>query len=230
MRRPSLCCKAACPGDAQTNKSALLPTSPACHSTSHPMLQATEFQQELDNILYYWATYVPDHEHGGFYGQLDNDNRPNPLAPKGSVLNARILWTFAAAYRHSRDPAHLAVAHRAYAYFTAHFIDPDFGGVYWTVDYLGRPLDTKKQVYAIAFTIYALSEFYLASQDAESKALAIELYQTLVRHAYDDQHSGYFEAFQRDWSEISDLRLSAKDANEKKSMNTHLHVIEGFAN
>ena len=32
------------------------------------------------------------------------------------------------------------------------------------------------------------------------------------------------------WKEIEDLRLSEKDANEKKSMNTHLHMLEGFAN
>ncbi|RZK22949.1 MAG: N-acyl-D-glucosamine 2-epimerase [Hymenobacter sp.] len=193
------------------------------------MLQAAEFQQELANILRYWATYVPDYEHGGFYGQLDNDNRPNPLAPKGSVLNARILWTFAAAYGHSRDPAHLAVAHRAYAYFTAHFIDPDFGGVYWTVDYLGQPLDTKKQLYALAFSIYGLAEYYRASGEAAALAHAQALFQVIEARSFDPGRGGYFEAFSREWQPLDDLRLSAKDANEQKTMNTHLHILEAYA-
>jgi mannobiose 2-epimerase len=50
----------------------------------------------------------------------------------------------------------------------------------------------------------------------------------LVKHSYDTIKTGYLEAFTRDWQPINDLRLSAKDANEKKTMNTHLHVLEGL--
>lgn len=193
------------------------------------MLQAAEFQQELANILRYWATYVPDHEHGGFHGQLANDNQPNPLAPKGSVLNARILWTFAAAYGHSHDPAHLAVARRAYEYLTTRFFDLDLGGVYWTVDYLGQPLDTKKQIYALAFSLYGLAEYYRASRDEAALNHAQALFRTIEARSFDRLRGGYLEAFARDWQPLGDLRLSAKDANEKKTMNTHLHVLEAYA-
>jgi len=192
-------------------------------------MQATEFQQELANILAYWATYVPDQAHGGFYGQLDNDNQPNPQAPKGSVLNARILWTFAAAYRHGRDPAHLAVARRAYDYLTTYFLDPDFGGVYWTVDHLGQPLETKKQLYALAFSLYGLAEYYRASGEAAALAHAQALFQTIEARSFDPVRGGYLEAFARDWQPLGDLRLSAKDANEQKTMNTHLHILEAYA-
>ena len=41
---------------------------------------------------------------------------------------------------------------------------------------------------------------------------------------------GYFEAFTRTWAPIADLRLSEKDANEKKTMNTHLHILEAYTN
>ena len=192
------------------------------------MLQAAEFQQELDNILRYWATQVPDPKHGGFYGQLNNDNEPNPLAPKGSVLNARILWTFAAAYGHSHDPAHLAVARRAYDYLAAHFLDPEHGGVYWTVDYLGQPLDTKKQLYALAFSLYGLAEYYRASGEAAALSHAQALFRTIEARSFDAQRGGYFEAFARDWQPLADLRLSAKDANAQKTMNTHLHILEAY--
>jgi len=193
------------------------------------MLQAAEFEQELASILRYWATHVPDPVHGGFYGQVSNSNEPNPLAPKGSVLNARILWTFAAAYNYTHDPAHLAVARRAYEYLAAHFLDPAHGGVYWTVDYLGQPLDTKKQLYALAFSLYGLAEYYRASGDAAALGQAQALFDTIEARSFDPVHGGYFEAFARDWLPLADARLSAKDADAPKTMNTHLHILEAYA-
>jgi mannobiose 2-epimerase len=189
----------------------------------------TELTAELQQILDYWTQYTVDVENGGFYGKISNDNQVENTEPKGAVLNARVLWSFAAA--HNLNPAHkLDLADRAYRYILDHFIDKTYGGVYWTVDFQGRPLDTKKQVYAIAFTIYALSEFFLAKGDEEIKNHAIALYHDLVKHSYDQEHGGYLEAFSREWQELGDLRLSDKDANEKKTMNTHLHVLEAFTN
>jgi mannobiose 2-epimerase len=189
-----------------------------------------ELQDELKNILTWWAIVTPDKVNGGFYGKVDNDNQVVAEAPKGSVLNARILWSFAAAYNHQPEPEYLLIADRAYQYISDHFIDKEQGGVYWLVDYKGKPLDPKKQVYAISFTIYALSEYYRASKIETVKQNAIDLFYLLVEKAYDPVKTGYFEAFTKDWKPIDDLRLSAKDANEKKTMNTHLHVLEGYTN
>src|SRR6202012_3370352 len=127
--------------------------------------------------------------------------------PKGSVLNARILWTFSVAYNQNPEAVYLEMANRSYQYINKYIIDNEFGGVYWSVDYEGNPLDTKKQVYAIAFTIYALSEFYLASGREEIKQQAIDLFYLLVNKAYDPVQTGYFEAFTKDWQPIDDLRL-----------------------
>jgi len=189
-----------------------------------------ELTDELKNILTWWVNHAPDNISGGFYGKIDNDNQITPDSPKGSVLNARILWSFAAAYNHQPESEYLAMADRAYQYIVNHFIDEEEGGVYWSVDYKGEPLDTKKQVYAIAFAIYALSEYYRASKTENAKQLAIDLFYLLVEKAYDPVKTGYFEAFTKNWQPIADLRLSAKDANEKKTMNTHLHVLEGYTN
>jgi len=189
-----------------------------------------ELTSELEQILYYWSTKTPDNINGGFVGEIDHNDQVVPGAPKGSVLNARILWAFSAAFNHDPKPQYLEMATRAYKYICAHIIDPDFGGVYWSVDYKGAPLDTKKQVYAIAFTIYAFSEFYMASGNEAAMEKAIEFFYLLVERAYDPANTGYFEAFTKEWSAIEDLRLSAKDENEKKTMNTHLHVLEGYTN
>ena len=194
------------------------------------MLRAAEFQAELNNILTYWRTYAPDETEGGFLGKIDNNNRPTPDAPKGAVLHARILWTFAAACNHQPNAENLAVARRAYDYITTHFLDAEHGGVYWSVDYQGRPLDTKKQIYALAFTIYGLSEYHRASGDKAALAHAQALFRSIEAHSFDSARGGYLEAFARDWQPLGDLRLSAKDANEKKTMNTHLHILEAYAN
>ena len=187
-------------------------------------------QEELDRILLYWIQYVPDKTHGGFYGKIDHDNMVSENAPKGSVLNSRILWAFSASYNFTKNDAYKIIADRAFDYFVQYFIDEKYGGVYWTVDFYGAPADTKKQTYAVAFAVYGLSEYYKINQSSKAKQIAIDLYHTILTHTQDEKYGGYFEAFARDWTELADLRLSAKDANEKKSMNTHLHVIEAFAN
>jgi len=189
-----------------------------------------ETEQELENILSYWMKHTLDFTNGGFYGKIDNDNKIYEDAPKGSVLNSRILWTFSAAYNLTNKPAYLQTAERAFKYISRYFVDKEYGGIYWSVDKRGDPLDTKKQIYALSFAVYGLSEYFVASKDERAKQLAIDLYKVIVDRSYDKLNGGYIEALTRDWKEISDLRLSAKDSNEKKSMNTHLHVLEGFAN
>ena len=186
--------------------------------------------QELDRILSYWEIFTPDTENGGYIGKIDHENKVYPKAAKGSVMHSRILWAFSAAYVFTKNASYYALAKRAFEYLIQHFVDKEFGGVYWTVNYRGEPLDTKKQIYALAFAVYGLSEYYKAFGDEEAKQAAIKLYLAIVDHSYDKKYCGYLEAFSRNWQDMTDVRLSDKDSNEKKSMNTHLHVLEAFAN
>ncbi|WP_426671046.1 AGE family epimerase/isomerase [Mucilaginibacter sp. McL0603] len=189
-----------------------------------------ELSAELGYIMDYWINNTQDIAEGGFYGKIDNDNRVIPASPKGSVLNARILWSFSAAYNLTDKKEYLEIADKAYQYIIDYIIDRQFGGVYWTVDHLGNKLDIKKQVYASAFAIYAFSEYYKATGKKDVLNEAIRLFMLLVDKSFDQHKTGYLEAFTEDWQPIGDLRLSAKDANEKKTMNTHLHVLEGYTN
>ena len=104
------------------------------------------------------------------------------------------------------------------------------GGVFWELDAEGNPINTRKQVYAQAFMIYALSEYYMFSKNKEPLNWAIELYELVEKYAKDYIFKGYIEAFNIDWSPIADMRLSDKDENEAKTMNTHLHVLEAYTN
>ena len=191
----------------------------------------TEMQDVLQkNILRFWLDKMVDQEHGGFYGRIDGHEHLHADAEKGAILNARILWAFSAAYRVLGDKTYLEAASRAKHYIIDYFIDPEYGGVYWSLDCNGKPLDTKKQFYAIGFAIYGMSEYARATGDAEALKVAIDLYRCIEEHALDHEYNGYIEAMTRDWQPIADMRLSELDANYPKSQNTHLHIIEPYTN
>ena len=196
---------------------------------------ATQLKSELTkNILPYWMGRVPDPD-GGMYGRITGDDIVDPSAPIGNIMTARVLWTFASAYRlfkDSGDPAsakqYLEMAIMARNLIINRFYDPEFGGTYWSLNPDQTPLDTKKQIYAIAFTIYGLAELNRATGDGKALEYAIKLFNSIEEHSFDAVRGGYFEAFTREWAEIEDMRLSDKDANESKTMNTHLHVLEAY--
>lgn len=185
---------------------------------------------ELINILDYWLKNTIDKENGGFIGEINHQNVINNNSEKGAVLNARILWSFSAAYAVEKNPEYLKTAKRAFQYIKDYFFDKEFGGIFWSVNADGKPKDTKNQIYAIAFVIYGLSEFYKIFKNEDALELAQSLFYKIELYSKDYKNKGYLEAFTRDWQEIEDLRLSEKDANEKKTMNTHLHIVEAYAN
>jgi mannobiose 2-epimerase len=189
-----------------------------------------EVSHELFSILDYWAHHTIDEGHGGFFGKVDIENVADHDAVKGVVLNSRILWTFSAAYLVEKKQPWLDIASRAYKYIVDHFIDRKYGGVYWSVDSKGTMLDGRKQIYGVAFCIYGLSEYYKASGEKIALHLAKDLFDQIEKHSFDQKNGGYLEAFTQGWKLNGDLRLSEKDENEKKTMNTHLHIIEAYSN
>ena len=193
-------------------------------------LLKSELTAELDSILNYWSERTIDDQNGGFVGQIDFNDHQIAHAEKGSVLNARILWTFSASYQTTRNENHKKLAKRAFEFLASYFYDTQFGGLFWSINEDKTPKDTKNQIYALAFAIYGLSEYYAISKEERALEIAKNLYAKIQEHSYDKINKGYFEAFTRDWQPIDDLRLSEKDANEKKTMNTHLHIIEGYVN
>jgi N-acyl-D-glucosamine 2-epimerase len=190
-----------------------------------------EIESELkDNILSFWMKHTQDEKNGGFVGGITNELRANDTADKSLVLNARILWTYAAAYRKYEDPAYLDMADRAYRYLLSFFCDRENGGYYWLLNYAGEPVQTKKQIYGQAFMIYALSEYARARPDEAVLRQAEQLFGLIEQYSYDEQNKGYIEALSCNWEATDELSLSNTDLNEKKSMNTHLHVLEAYTN
>lgn len=185
---------------------------------------------ELENILNYWTNNSIDEINDGFLGERDHFNKVVPNATKGVILNSRILWSFSAASNHYKTDKYNAICKRSYDYLETFFKDEHYGGVFWELSSEGKPLNMRKQVYAQAFMIYALSEYYVFSKNQDALDWAIDIYELIEEHANDTVNKGYIEAFNEDWSGIKDMRLSDKDANEAKTMNTHLHVLEAYTN
>lgn len=189
-----------------------------------------EVQEVLtNNILPYWINRMIDNR-GGFYGRINGHDEIIPESDKGAILNARILWTFSAAYRLFRRKDYLQVATRAKRVIVNDFFDKEYGGIYWKLNCNATPIDTKKQFYALGFAIYGLSEYHRATGDEEALEYAIRLFNDIEAHSFDDKKNGYCEASTRNWQELADMRLSEKDDNERKTMNTHLHILEPYTN
>ncbi|WP_336771650.1 AGE family epimerase/isomerase [Paenibacillus sp. MMO-58] len=193
------------------------------------------WQQEIesdlqDNILSFWMKHSLDERDGGFVGRITNDLKIQETADKSLVLNARILWTYASAFRKYREPAYLTMAERAYRYLTSYFYDRENGGFFWLLNHAGEPLSKKKQIYGQAFVLYAFSEFVRACPNEEVLKQALQLFELVERYSYDPLYKGYIEALGSNWEATDELSLSSTDLNEKKSMNTHLHVLEAYTN
>ncbi|MEO0293244.1 MAG: AGE family epimerase/isomerase [candidate division WOR-3 bacterium] len=189
-----------------------------------------EIEGELrTNILPFWDKTI-DLENGGFFGRILNNGEVKKKSPKASVLNTRILWTYSAVYRKFREKRYMELAQRAYSYLKDFFYDKEKGGIFWLLDCKGNPIDTKKQIYAQAFCLYALSEFYKIYREKEVLDWTSEIFELIEKYSFDPEYLGYFEAMDRNWNWIEDVRLSEKDQNERKTTNTHLHLLEAYTN
>ncbi|MDZ4698840.1 MAG: AGE family epimerase/isomerase [Rhodothermales bacterium] len=192
-------------------------------------LYADAHRELTHHILPYWTSRTVDATHGGFIGAITGGNVPDWRAPKGIVLNARILWTFSETARVLGDAESRLLAHRAFAYIRARFWDDVAGGAYWMVDYLGQPLDTKKYTYAQAFLMYALTAYHRATGNTGALDWAIDLFDLLEAHTADPAFGGYFEIYDATWRRRPMESLSPKDPVAAKSANTQLHVLEAYA-
>ena len=187
---------------------------------------ATEIKEHLVNDLIPFWQGLKDEENGGFYGYLSYDLKLDKKAVKGCILNSRILWFFSNAYMVLGDPSLLESAAYAYQFLKEHCVDDEFGGVFWSLTYDGKPEDTTKHTYNQAFSIYALASYYDASKNPEALEIAWKLYD-LVESKCKDEY-GYLEAFTRSFEPEENDKLSENGVIAEKTMITLLHVFEAY--
>ncbi len=179
----------------------------------------------LNTIIPFWKG-LRDDEYGGYYGYMDFDLKLDKRAVKGCILNSRITWFFSNAYLLLKDESLLKEAAHGFAFLKEHCMDRENGGIFWSMNYDGTPQDTTKHTYNQAFAIYALSSYYDASGDKEALAMAYELFHIIEERCTDDL--GYKEAFDLTFREIGNDKLSENGVMAEKTMNTLLHVFEGY--
>lgn len=197
-------------------------------------------QELLYDIIPFWRK-LRDDTYGGYYGWLSYDLKLDKKSEKGCILNSRITWFFANAYTLYKKGIIteeecqaagfcgedlLAEAKHGYEFFKNHCLDREFGGIYWSLNYDGSPLDTTKHTYNQAFCIYALSSYYEASGDEEALTLARTLFSLIEEKCTDE--IGYLEAFTREFAPESNEKLSENGVLADKTMNTLLHVFEAY--
>jgi mannobiose 2-epimerase len=190
-----------------------------------------EVSEELTmNLLPYWSSRMVDTVNGGFYGRVDGNNKVWPEAEKGSILNARILWTYSSAYRVTGDNSYLRLATRARDYIIDHFIDKQNGGAYFSLKADGTPSNTRKHVYTNAFFIYGLAEYSRATGDKDALTEAMKIFDVLENYAADKEYGGYYEVFSQEWQRLRERMIGESSEKDEKTMNTSLHLMEAYAN
>ncbi len=177
-------------------------------------------------LIPFWKN-LRDEENGGYYGYMDFDLNLDKKAEKGCILNSRILWFFSEAAIVLRDDSLMPYARHAYDFLKERCLDREFGGVYWSLTYDGKPLDDTKHTYNQAFAIYALSAYYRLTGEEEALTLACGLFRIIEEKCTDTE--GYLEAFTREFRPASNEKLSENGVMAERTMNTLLHVFEGYA-
>ena len=185
----------------------------------------SEIRAELtEHIIPFWKG-LRDDARGGYIGLVEYDLTRRPDAVKGCILNSRILWFFSEAYLALRDESLLAEAYHAFD-MLRRMTDPVNGGVFWALNADGSVSDSTKHTYNQAFAVYALSAYYRASGSAEALDRARDLFQVIEARCRDA--GGYLEAFTADWQPESNEKLSENGVMASRTMNTLLHVLEGY--
>lgn len=185
----------------------------------------------LENIIPFWSEYIiEDDDRDGFINRMTYDGRVINEADKSIVLHSRLLWSYSACYKHTGQERLKKLAYRAYHYLNRYFWDEKNGGVYWKLNANGRVLVSRKYLYAQAFALYGYSEFYGAFNQPDALLYVRDIVNCIEKYAADANYNGYVEVFTDTWQKYDDARLSDEEENYTKSTNTHLHIMEAYAN
>lgn len=178
-----------------------------------------------NGIIPFWES-LRDQTNGGYYGFVDYDLCIDKKAVKGCILNSRITWFFANAYLLFQEEHLLEHARHGFTFMKKHCMDPEYGGIYWSVTYDGKIEEGMKHTYNQAFAIYALSSYYDASKDREALQMAYDLFHLIESKCKDE--NGYLEALSRDFQIIDNDKLSENGVMADRTMNTLLHILEAY--
>jgi cellobiose epimerase len=184
----------------------------------------------VEAVVPFWVRNAPDGEFGGYRLHHDLNGAWKGPAGKALVTQARTLWFFSRLLRSKYARAEYAeLAKHGFDFFCSSLRDAENGGFYWETSCDGSTVTKpSKHLYGQAFALYALTEYAAVSRDGSANDMARELFRLIDARAHDLRFGGYVECFTRDWSARDEGNAYLPVSPPRKSLNTHLHLLEAF--
>ncbi len=134
----------------------------------------------LQDVIPFWEKYSLDREQGGYFTCLDREGKVYDK-DKFIWLQNRQVWLFSTIYNQlEKRQSWLDIATHGANFLAKHGRDAD-GNWYFSLDRAGNPLTQPYNIFSDCFAAMAFSQYALASGDEESKAIALQAYNNVLR-------------------------------------------------
>jgi mannobiose 2-epimerase len=194
------------------------------------------------DVLGVWFPRTVDNENGGFHSDFKRNWQSADSHGKFSVFQGRMTWIAAqvAMRRPDLKEQFLPIVRHGIRFLNDVMWDRQYGGFFWGLDDNGRitPFYSDgKHLYGISFCLYGLAAAYQATHDPKALERARQGFRWIDEHAHDARNGGYFEWLARDGKvmqpdsgtgKVQKVPVSGFPVGYK-SMNTHIHLLESFA-
>ena len=135
----------------------------------------------LNNFVPFWEKFSPDKIYGGFLCGFDRDGELF-FEDKSVWQQGRSLWMFSKLYNEfGKKPQWLTIAESGYDFINKYCFDENYH-MYFRVTRDGRPLVNRRYYFSEAFAIMGYVEFYIATERAEVKQRAINLFKKMYHY------------------------------------------------
>ena len=190
------------------------------------------------DVLDAWFPRSIDTVNGGFRSDFARDWTPSKSGGKFSVFQGRMTWIASQVVIRRPDlkERFLPIAAHGLSFLANVMWDRDHGGFYWHLQDDGTlpaaAADTK-DLYGMSFCLYGAAAAYQATRDPGALALAQRAFRWIDERAHDARNGGYFEHLSRTGAVVDATGPAGKASGVGfigyKSMNTHIHLLESFA-
>jgi mannose-6-phosphate isomerase len=170
------------------------------------------------DLLALWHAHACDTDHGGYHNRLGHDLAPVVDDHKRLLVQTRLLWAFSEGVRLGAGDWAREAAQHAYRFLEEALQDPKNGGFFLSAGLGSAPVDARKDLYAHAFVIFALTQHAVISGDQEPLERAMDTLTLLDAHLSDPEGGGFWEGASVDW----------RPERGPRRQNPHMHLLEAL--
>lgn len=134
----------------------------------------------LNNVIPFWSEYSLDWKNGGYFTCIDQQGKVYDT-DKFIWLQARQAWTYAMLFNRAEKNADwLQIAENGILFLKKYGRDED-GQFYFSLTKEGTPLVHSYNIYSDCFAALAFNEYYKATEDVESREIAINTFNQFLK-------------------------------------------------